>query len=111
MDHISDVPPQLYLVLTVDILSVDEDGSGIRLQNRDMIEELERALEERERIRIQTALELSAALDADFMELRQAACLATPWYKTEIDEQWRLTDLEIETSVVGTILRGYDVKD
>ena len=32
MNHISDVPPQFYLVLTVDILSVDEDGSGIRLQ-------------------------------------------------------------------------------
>lgn len=101
---------RLTITCSVDA-NLAEAPSGIRLQNRDMIEELERALEERERIRIQTALELSAALDADFMELRQAACLAAPWYKTEIDEQWRLTDLEIETSVVGTILRGYDVKD
>lgn len=73
-------------------------------------EELLQALEEVEQARIRAALDLSRALDADFLGLRGRACLAAPWRKKAVEEQWDLPALTLEVRVEGRILRGYDVR-
>ena len=72
------------------------------------VEALCRALEEAEGARVQAALDLSQALDADFLELKRRACLALPWRKAAIQAQWDLPALELEVTVDGRILRSYD---
>lgn len=86
-----------------------EAAGGLDLRNPAVRERLEKALEERERVRLQAALDLSQELDADFLELRTAAYLARPDRKAGIEAQWSLAGLTLEASVEGTILRSYDV--
>lgn len=91
--------------------NVAEAPPGETLRDRAVLENLSRALEEREKERLQAALALCAGLDADFLELRQAACLAAPWKKAEIEAQWNLPGLAVQVSAEAHILRSYDVKD
>lgn len=86
-----------------------EAPGALDLQDPVALERLERALEAREAQRIQAALELSQALDADFLELRIAAELAGPGRTADLGERWSLDALELEVSVEGNILRSYDV--
>ena len=86
-----------------------EAAGGLDLQEAAVRDRLEQALDEREKERHQAALDLSQTLDADFLELRTAACLARPDRRKEIETQWNLGDLALEASVTGTILRSYDM--
>ena len=72
------------------------------------VDALCRALEEAEGARVRAALDLSQALDADFLELKRRACLALPWRKAAIEAQWDLPALTLEVKMDGRILRSYD---
>ena len=74
------------------------------------LEELEQALARIEAARIRQALNVSQALEADYLQLEQAACLAQPWNKKAIGQQFELPALELSLEVDAQIGRSYDAR-
>ena len=74
------------------------------------LEELEQALARIEAARIRQALNVSQALEADYLQLEQAACLAQLWNKKAIGQQFELPALELSLEVDAQIGRSYDAR-
>lgn len=86
-----------------------EAAPGVDLRDREELAALEQILAETTAARLRAALELARDLDADYLGLKQAACLAAPWRKADIQTQWDLRTLALDVTVRGTVERGYDV--
>lgn len=85
-----------------------EGTPEVDLRDRRQLEAVEQRLADTERARLEAALALSQALDADYLGLKQAACLAAPWRKADIQAGWNLPGLELQVVVQGKVERGYD---
>ena len=59
---------------------------------------------------IRQALNVSQALEADYLQLEQAACLAQPWNKKAIGQQFELPALELSLEIDAQIGRSYDAR-
>ncbi len=75
-------------------------------------ESLTALLEEREKARIETALDLAQELGADFLGLGKSAALSCPWRREALERQWAqaFPTLECRVTAEGTLERSYDIK-
>lgn len=65
------------------------------------------ALAELERERIQAALDLAAAYNADYLGLCRAAALLAPWHKQDLLDGVEMKDLTLTAQVEAVIQRSY----
>ena len=68
---------------------------------------LETALAEIERARIQAALGLASAQDADYLGLRRAAALLAPWRKDALLDGAGLGELTLTARVEANLQHSY----
>lgn len=92
--------------------NVAEAPPGLDQDGGEALAELCTALEAACETRVRAAVDLSQALDADYLGLGMKAGLASPWHWARIQDQWRggFAALPIYIKVEGNIQRGYDMK-
>lgn len=88
-----------------------EGGYGAHLEDPALLDELEQALADRSRSRIEAAVELCRTLGGDFFQLETRAGLSAPWQQSAIRAGWDLSALDITVRVEAHIQRGYNVRD
>ena len=86
-----------------------EGSADLELGQGDALSGLEAALADTEAARVQAALDLSQALDADFLGLERRAGMARPWRWADIQADWDLPGLALEVEVQAHIERGYNI--
>ena len=79
----------------------------VTFRDKAALAELEQALAETEKRRMEEALKLFQMLDADCLGLLRRAALARPWHKKAL-EGASLAGLEMKLVVTARIRRGYD---
>ncbi len=82
-------------------------AEGPSAVEEDRRQALEAALAEIERARIQAALDLASAQDADYLGLRRAAALLAPWRKTALLDGAGMGELTLTARVEAKIQRSY----
>ena len=85
------------------------EGAGeVNLAREEIRRQLEEALEQCSRSRLEQALEYCRTWDADFFQLKNRAGRSAPWQKEMLKKEWE-PSMPIEVRVEGTLRRGYDV--
>lgn len=82
-------------------------AEGSAMPDQATLDALEAALAQVEAGRMAQALELSRALDADYLGLRQSAAFAVPWYKEVLLGSYSMKDLKLEATAEAVIQRSY----
>ena len=82
-------------------------AEGSAMPDQATLDALEAALAQVEAGRMAQALELSRALDADYLGLRQSAAFAVPWHKGVLLGSQSMKDLKLEATAQAVIQRSY----
>lgn len=82
-------------------------AEGSAMPDQATLDALEAALAQVEAGRMAQALELSRALDADYLGLRQSAAFAVPWHKGVLLGSQSMKDLKLEVTAEAVIQRSY----
>lgn len=82
-------------------------AEGSAMPDQATLDALEAALAQVEAGRMAQALELSRALDADYLGLRQSAAFAVPWRKGVLLGSQSMKDLKLEATAEAVIQRSY----
>ena len=82
-------------------------AEGSAMPDQATLDALEAALAQVEAGRMAQALELSRALDADYLGLRQSAAFAVPWHKGVLLGSQSMKDLKLEATAEAVIQRSY----
>ena len=82
-------------------------AEGSAMPDQATLDALEAALAQVEADRMAQALELSRALDADYLGLRQSAAFAVPWHKGVLLGSQSMKDLKLEATAEAVIQRSY----
>lgn len=82
-------------------------AEGSAMPDQATLDALEAALAQVEADRMAQALELSRALDADYLGLRQSAAFAVPWHKGVLLGSQSMKDLKLEATAQAVIQRSY----
>lgn len=82
-------------------------AEGAAMPDQSTLAQLEEALAEVEAGRMEQALALSAALDADYLGLRHSAAFAVPWQKDLLLGTHSMEGLALEVSAQAVIQRSY----
>ncbi|MCI7474406.1 MAG: spore gernimation protein GerC [Clostridiales bacterium] len=82
-------------------------AEGSAMPDQAMLDALEVELARVEAERMARALELSRALDADYLGLRQSAAFAVPWHKEVLLGSDSMKDLKLEATAEAVIQRSY----
>lgn len=82
-------------------------AEGSAMPDQATLDALEAALAQVEAGRMAQALELSRALDADYLGLRQSAAFAVPWHKGVLLGSQSMKHLKLEATAQAVIQRSY----
>lgn len=82
-------------------------AEGSAMPDQATLDALEVELAQVEAERMARALELSRALDADYLGLRQSAAFAVPWHKEALLGSYSMKDLKLEATAGAVIQRSY----
>ena len=82
-------------------------AEGSAMPDQATLDALEAALAQVEADRMAQALELSRALDADYLGLRQSAAFAVPWHMGVLLGSQSMKDLKLEATAQAVIQRSY----
>lgn len=82
-------------------------AEGSAMPDQAALDALEAALAQVEADRMAQALELSRALDADYLGLRQSAAFAVPWHKGVLLGSQSMKNLKLEATAQAVIQRSY----
>ena len=82
-------------------------AEGSAMPDQATLDTLEVELARVEAERMSRALELSRALDADYLGLRQSAAFAVPWHKEVLLGSYSMKDLKLEATAEAVIQRSY----